>query len=69
FPPVQIHVGEDDVLADDAAEYAAQARARACGPQPAELLTYRGKNHYTVLRGKTQLDKIYSSMRRFIAEN
>ncbi|KAJ1860544.1 hypothetical protein LPJ78_005786 [Coemansia sp. RSA 989] len=71
FPPVQIHVGEDDVLADDAAEYAAQARARAraCGPQPAELLTYPGKNHYTVSRGKTQLDKIYSSMRRFIAEN
>ncbi|KAJ2846276.1 hypothetical protein IWW36_004425 [Coemansia brasiliensis] len=65
FPPVQIHVGESDVLADDAADYAAQAHA--CSPKSAELLTYPGMNHYTILRGKTQLDKMYSSMRRFIA--
>ncbi|KAJ2213633.1 hypothetical protein EV180_006191 [Coemansia sp. RSA 518] len=58
-PPLQIHSGTCDALADDAVALAQHV-------PHAELITYPGRNHYTILRGKQQLDAMYAHMRRFI---
>ncbi|KAJ2118618.1 hypothetical protein IW147_006388 [Coemansia sp. RSA 720] len=58
-PPLQIHSGTCDALADDAAALAQRV-------PHAELITYPGRNHYTIMRGKQQLDTMYAHMRRFI---
>ncbi|KAJ2900090.1 hypothetical protein GGI21_004771 [Coemansia aciculifera] len=58
FPPMQIQVGEDDVLHDEAKAFAARIPT-------AELIVYPGINHYTLLRGRAQLDLYYGNMRKF----
>ncbi|KAJ2742981.1 hypothetical protein GGI20_004087 [Coemansia sp. BCRC 34301] len=58
LPPIQVQVGENDVLYDEAKAFAARVPT-------AELITYPGINHYTLLRGRTQLDRFYGDLRRF----
>ncbi|KAJ2807581.1 hypothetical protein H4R20_001236 [Coemansia guatemalensis] len=67
LPPIQIQIGQDDVLIDEATELARRIE-EARGPESGhvELIAYPGMNHYTVLRGKAQLNKVYGSMRRFV---
>ncbi|KAJ1986535.1 hypothetical protein GGI25_006354 [Coemansia spiralis] len=63
LPRMQIHVGECEVLLDEATDFASKVKAQGgC----AELLVYPKTNHYTIMRGKTQLDKLYGAMQRFI---
>ncbi|KAJ2558883.1 hypothetical protein EV175_000587 [Coemansia sp. RSA 1933] len=62
FPPMQIQVGDYEVLLDDAKEF--EQRARKANV-PVELIIYPQINHYTILRGKTQLDKVYGNKKRF----
>ncbi|KAJ2488495.1 hypothetical protein IWW37_004766 [Coemansia sp. RSA 2050] len=59
LPPMQIQVGRDDVLHDECVAFAERIPA-------AELITYPGINHYTMFRGRTQLDRFYSSLRKFV---
>ncbi|KAJ2019275.1 hypothetical protein GGI13_001708 [Coemansia sp. RSA 455] len=59
LPPMHIQVGEDDVLYDESVAFAKRIPT-------AELITYAGANHYTMLRGRTQLDHYYSNVRKFI---
>ncbi|KAJ2579009.1 hypothetical protein GGH95_003329 [Coemansia sp. RSA 1836] len=58
LPPMQIQVGEDDVLRDETKAFAARIPT-------AELITYAGINHYTLFRGRTQLDRLYGNARKF----
>ncbi|KAJ2840787.1 hypothetical protein FBU31_000130 [Coemansia sp. 'formosensis'] len=58
LPPLQIQVGCDDVMHDSCVEFAARVPS-------AELITYEGINHYTMFRGRTQLDRYYGNLRRF----
>ncbi|KAJ2513264.1 hypothetical protein H4217_006430 [Coemansia sp. RSA 1939] len=63
FPPMQIQVGGDEVLLDEATEFAHRVQ-RENGS--AELVVYPQQNHYTVLRGKLQLNQVYGNTSRFI---
>ncbi|KAJ2861040.1 hypothetical protein GGH94_005149 [Coemansia aciculifera] len=58
LPPLQIQVGRDDVLYDECVAFAKRIPT-------AELITYAGINHYTMFRGRTQLDRFYSNLRKF----
>ncbi|KAJ1800703.1 hypothetical protein LPJ59_000885 [Coemansia sp. RSA 2399] len=71
LPPLQIHVGDHDVLLDDSRLFAqkvnqAHRDCRSDEKMHAELITYPEKNHFSIMRGKTQLDKVYGSIRRFL---
>ncbi|KAJ2368882.1 hypothetical protein H4S01_001337 [Coemansia sp. RSA 2610] len=61
LPPVQVHVGGDDALHDEATELAARINEQQGS---AELFVYPKRNHYTILRGKTQLDALYANIRQ-----
>ncbi|KAJ2894678.1 hypothetical protein IWW38_002501 [Coemansia aciculifera] len=71
LPPIQVHVGEDEVLLDDAVELVKRVKCvhppsrSGSSLAPIKLVTYLGKNHYSILRGKTQLDMLYHQMREF----
>ncbi|KAJ2840415.1 hypothetical protein FBU31_000439 [Coemansia sp. 'formosensis'] len=69
LPPIQIHIGGHEVLLDESVEFVKQVEqanlSHGNGVAPIELMIYPGKNHYSLLRGKTQLDKVYPTMRRF----
>ncbi|KAJ2869178.1 hypothetical protein GGI22_000422, partial [Coemansia erecta] len=62
LPPMQIQVGADEVLLDEATEFAKRA---STAQVRVELVVYPQQNHYTILRGKSQLDKVYGNTRRF----
>ncbi|KAJ1801643.1 hypothetical protein LPJ59_000132 [Coemansia sp. RSA 2399] len=62
FPPMQIQVGADEVLLDEATELAQRANTAKV---PVELVVYPQQNHHTILRGKSQLDKVYGHMKKF----
>ncbi|PIA15749.1 alpha/beta-hydrolase [Coemansia reversa NRRL 1564] len=67
LPPIQLHIGQNDVFVDEAIELAKRIEeSHGKESRHVELITYPGKNHYTILRGKTQLNKVYDSMRQFI---
>ncbi|KAJ2762313.1 hypothetical protein H4S06_000728 [Coemansia sp. BCRC 34490] len=73
LPPLQIQVGEHDVLLDDSRHFA-QKLNQIHGSSPecashhqhAELITYPERNHFSIMRGRSQLDKVYGNMRRFV---
>ncbi|KAJ1808454.1 hypothetical protein LPJ56_006106, partial [Coemansia sp. RSA 2599] len=52
--PVLVLVGSHDVLVDESRELVRKIR-NAGGT--ADYVEYPGKNHYTLLRGKTQMDQ------------
>ncbi|KAJ2840841.1 hypothetical protein FBU31_000068 [Coemansia sp. 'formosensis'] len=58
LPPLQIQIGCDDSLYDESVAFAKRIPS-------AELITYEGINHYTMFRGRTQLDRYYGNLRRF----
>ncbi|KAJ2072871.1 hypothetical protein GGI03_003112 [Coemansia sp. RSA 2337] len=69
LPRIQVHVGEHEVLLDEAVEFVKLVEQvnplQNNGLTSVELLTYPEKNHYSLFRGKTQIDKVYPPMRRF----
>ncbi|KAJ1880843.1 hypothetical protein LPJ57_001998 [Coemansia sp. RSA 486] len=65
LPQMLVLVGSHDVLVDESREL---ARRIVDAGGDATYVEYPGKNHYTLLRGKTQLDKIYSQIRHFVSQ-
>ncbi|KAJ2858116.1 hypothetical protein J3B02_000515 [Coemansia erecta] len=63
LPPVLVLVGSHDVLVDESRELVRLIENVAGS---ADYVEYPKKNHYTLLRGKTQLGQIYSQVRRFV---
>ncbi|KAJ1664096.1 hypothetical protein IW140_004309 [Coemansia sp. RSA 1813] len=63
FPPMQVQVGGDEVLLDEAKDFVRRANKSNV---LAELVVYPQQNHYTLLRGRSQLDKVYGNTKRFI---
>ncbi|KAJ2656052.1 hypothetical protein IWW48_005216 [Coemansia sp. RSA 1200] len=73
LPRLQIQVGEHDVLLDDSRHFVQKLnQIHGCSPecasyhQHAELITYPERNHFSIMRGRSQLDKVYGNMRRFV---
>ncbi|KAJ2722341.1 hypothetical protein GGI07_003365 [Coemansia sp. Benny D115] len=63
LPLVQVHVGSHEVMLDDSVTF-----CERMGNDRAELFVYEGKNHYSIIRGKQQLDQVYGHMRRFVQQ-
>ncbi|KAJ2156266.1 hypothetical protein GGF46_005301 [Coemansia sp. RSA 552] len=64
WPPLLIQTGTDDAMVDEAVELA--RRIREVDPEGVDLEVYPDCNHYSILRGRSQLDKVYQRVRTFV---